>query len=248
MYDRSMDASRILSQAGSLIGDPSRAAMLWGLVGGESRPASELAMLANVSPQTASNHLKLLLDAGFVKATVIGRNKFYRLSGHSVAAALEAMAAAFPGNLRRDGLAHQSAPELVFARTCYDHLAGALGVALLDRLRQKGHLREHASDYHLTSAGEEFFSSLGIDLNGLRAKRRRFACPCLDWSQRVPHLGGALGAALLDWLMSSRTIVRRNASRAVRPTETGEKKLDRIFGIRIAQNGRELAGKTGAGA
>jgi DNA-binding transcriptional ArsR family regulator len=107
-----------------MIGDPSRAAMLWTLMGGESRPASELALLANVSPQTASNHLRLLRDAGFLNVSVVGRNKFYSLGGPHVAAALEALAAAIQGLPSSGGAAHEQTPELVFARTCYDHLAG----------------------------------------------------------------------------------------------------------------------------
>src|SRR5215470_9196299 len=124
MYDRSMDAAQFLSRAGSLVGDPSRAAMLWSLLGGEARPASELAMLANVSPQTASNHLKLLVESGFLRVEALGRNKFYRLAGRPVAVALESLATAARGKNTSAGLAQLTAPELVFARTCYDHLAG----------------------------------------------------------------------------------------------------------------------------
>ncbi len=241
MYDRSMDAGNYLSRAGALIGEPSRAAMLWSLLGGESRPASELAMLANVSPQTASNHLKLLLDAGFVKRKAMGRNKFYSLGGPPVAAALESLAVAIHGKRGSDGAAHHTAPELVFARTCYDHLAGELGVAILGRLQDKDYLRERAGDFHLTTAGENFLRGLGIDTSGVQAQRRRFAYACLDWSHRVPHLGGALGSALLEWLLRSRAIVRRKASRAVRLTDVGQKQMDRIFAIRVTRSGTAIA-------
>lgn len=220
-----------------LIGEPSRAAMLWSLMGGESRPASELAMLANVSPQTASNHLRLLLDGGFVKAAAMGRNKFYRLGSSAVAAALESLAVAVHAKPANQGIAQHSAPELVFARTCYDHLAGELGVAMLARLRDEDCLKQRSSEYRLTPRGQEFLHQLGVDVAGAQAMRRRFAYPCLDWSQRVPHLGGALGAALLDWLLRSRVVVRREASRAVRLTRNGQQQLGRLFEIRLTRAG-----------
>ncbi len=200
-------------------------------------------MLANVSPQTASNHLKLLLDAGFLKVTAKGRNKFYTLSGRPVAAALESLAAASHGKKSFDGLPQRGGPppELVFARTCYDHLAGELGVAILNRLRKNDYLRQQAEEYRLTVSGEDFLHRLGIDVGDVQAKRRRFAYACLDWSHRVPHLGGALAAALLDWLFRNRVVVRRKASRAIRLTDHGEKQLSQIFAIRLTRNRTAIA-------
>jgi DNA-binding transcriptional ArsR family regulator len=242
MYDRTMDVSHRLSKAASLFGDPTRAAMLWSLTGGESRPATELAMLANVSPQTASNHLRLLLDAGFLKATVVGRNKFYRLASPPVAAALESLAGVvMDGVAKNDGIAHRVAPDLLFARTCYDHLAGELSVAVLRSLNTRNYLRAHAKDFHLTEAGEEFLNSVGVDVVAARTSRRRFAYACLDWSHRVPHLGGALAAALLDWMMHSKIVVRSKAGRAVRLTDAGRDRLAKLFAIRIARDGRSVA-------
>jgi len=236
-----MDAAQFLSRAGSLIGDPSRAAMLWSLLGGEARPASELAMLANVSPQTASNHLRLLVESGFLKVDSLGRNKFYRLGGPLVGIALESLAAAAYGKPAQGGIAEHTAPELVFARTCYDHLAGELGVALRDRLQEKDHLRERNGDYQLTDRGEVFLRDLGVDLDSAKARRRRFAYACLDWSHRVPHLGGALGAALLDWMFGNRLLAHRTSTRAVRLTELGQKRLVQAFGIRLNHSGTAIA-------
>jgi DNA-binding transcriptional ArsR family regulator len=235
-----MDAHN-LSKAGALIGDSSRAAMLWSLMGGEARPASELAMLANVSPQTASNHLKLLVESGFLRVEALGRNKFYRLGGRPVAMALESLAGAVQGKNVSPGLAQQAAPELVFARTCYDHLAGELGVVILARLQRMDYLRQHGRDYRLTSDGGKFFSILGIDLKHAQARRRRFAYACLDWSHRVPHLGGALAAALLDWMFHGRLLVRRKASRALRLTDAGQNFLHRTFSIRLARTGTAIS-------
>jgi DNA-binding transcriptional ArsR family regulator len=230
-----MDATTSLSKAASLIADRSRSAMLWSLLGGESRPASELAMIANISPQTASNHLKLLLDGGFLKAEAIGRNRFYKLGTPTVGVALESLAATIGG--KGSGIAKQSAPELVFARTCYDHLAGELAVAVLNRLRKGRLIGEHGHEYGLSPGGEKFFSDLGLDWNGAAGKRRRFAYPCLDWSQRVPHLGGALGAALLQWLLRSKAIAGQRGSRAVRVTDVGRKILNESFGIELNRLG-----------
>ncbi len=235
-----MDAAHFLSRAGALVGDPSRAAMLWSLLGGEARPASELAMLANVSPQTASNHLRLLVEARFLRAESLGRNKFYRLNGPLVGVALESLAAAAHGKPAQ-GIAQHSAPELVFARTCYDHLAGELGVAIRNRLEETGCLREHGGEYRISPAGERFLRGLGLDLDSALAKRRRFAYACLDWSHRVPHLGGALGAALLDWMFRQRLLAPRKSTRAVRLTDTGQKRLAQHFALRLNRTGTALA-------
>jgi DNA-binding transcriptional ArsR family regulator len=210
--------------------------MLWTLMGGESKPASELALLANVSPQTASNHLRLLRDAGFLTVSASGRNRFYRLSGPRVAVALESLAAAVQG----PPTANAPAPELVFARTCYDHLAGELGVAMMNQLRYSGYLREHGEDFLLTREGDRFLSGAGIDVAAAAAKRRRFAYACLDWTHRVPHLGGALGSALLDWLLRTRAVVRLRKGRAVRLTDIGRRHMHHVFGITLTSSGRAL--------
>ncbi len=240
MYDRSMNVTKQLSQAGSLIGDPSRAVMLWSLLGGESRPASELAMLANVSPQTASNHLKLLHEAGFLKVEVIGRNKFYSLAGRSVANALESLAAAVHRR-KAAGITEHTAPELVFARTCYDHLAGELGVAVLNRLQRANYLRQHSKEFKLTSAGEKFLRGLGVDTAHAQKERRRFAYACLDWSHRVPHLAGALGAAILEWMFEGKLLATRKGSRALRLTDAGERELRKSFAIELTRNRTHVA-------
>lgn len=236
-----MDASTRLSKAASLIGDPSRAAMLWSLLGGESRPASELAMLANVSPQTASNHLRLLVDAGFLKAASAGRNKFYRLASPPVAAAIESLAGAVVrGGPDSGGLAQRAAPELVFARTCYDHLAGEVSVAILRSLSSQNYLRPYGKDFRLTPSGDEFLRGIGVDVPAARSSRRRFAYACLDWSHRVPHLGGALAASLLDWMMRGRLVARSKMGRSVRITDLGSQRLAKLFKIRIARDGRSI--------
>jgi DNA-binding transcriptional ArsR family regulator len=235
-----MDATQYLSNAAFLIADQSRAAILWSLMSGEARPASELAMIANISPQTASNHLRLLLDAEFLKVTSSGRNRFYSLGNASVSTALESLMAAAHSKQPPDGIARRSSPELVFARTCYDHLAGELGVALLGRLQSAGCLVPHGREFRLTPSGDKFLQRLGVDVSSAQTQRRRFAHACLDWSHRVPHLGGALGAALLEWMLKGRIVVRAKASRALRLTENGRKQLGREFAIRLARSGTAI--------
>jgi DNA-binding transcriptional ArsR family regulator len=228
-----MDVSWQISSAAALIGDPTRAAMLWSLLDGESRPASELAMVANVSLQTASNHLKLLTEGDFVKVVAMGRNRFYSLSGRHVAAALESLAVAAHV---APGIAQRGAPELVFARTCYDHLAGELGVAIWKALVKQRLIQEGGGECSLTNRGCTYLTELGVDVSP-QSKRRRFAYPCPDWSERVPHLGGMLGAALLDCLFAQRAVVRVKTSRAVRVTDSGRKFLSRAFAITLTGRG-----------
>lgn len=235
-----MDAIPDLARSAALIGDSSRAAMLCSLAGGQSRPAGELALLANVSPQTASRHLSQLVQGRLLAVTTVGRHKFYKLSGPRIADALESLVA-LSSCPPEHGFAARTAPELVFARTCYDHLAGVLGVAICEFFIRHNYVRDRSPNLHLTSAGEAFLSNLGVNVETGRSGRRRFAYSCLDWSQRLPHVGGALGAALLDWLSASKALVRCRNSRAVRVTPSGAKLLERAFSIRISWNGASIA-------
>jgi len=236
-----MDASIYLAEVASCIGNPARAAMLLSLMGGESRPASELAMLANVSPQTASNHLKDLVGAGLLEVLPSGRNRFYRLGGPSAAAALESLMIVAQQGRNAGGIAQRNAPEVVFARTCYDHLAGELAVAILKRFLERRLLRETQGGFGLSNSGRAFFEELEISIEALEGHRRRFAFPCLDWSHRVPHLGGALGAALLDWLIRTRALARSGSGRAVRVTDKGRVALERMLGLRLSHRRTSLA-------
>jgi len=233
-----MIAEARLAHVASVISDASRAAMLWSLMGGESRPASELvALLANVSRQTASNHLKTLIQVGLVKVTSLGRNRFYKLSGPSIAVALESLMAVAQLRSKPTGAAERTAPELVVARTCNDHLAGELAVTILRNLLTQGVLRESGQEFLVTDRGERFFKELRMRAVGRKGGRRRFAYACLDWSQRLPHLGGLLGAELLDWMLYSRLLARGRTPRSIRVTNIGKEKLSQLFGIHFSQNG-----------
>ena len=193
--DVSLDADLQASRLAAAIGEPPRARMLYCLADGRARTSTELAIVAEVAPSTASVHLQLLAKHGLVKVFPQGKHRYYRLAGTEVCAALEALSvlAGSPAMPFVPNTPHR----LRAARSCYDHMAGALGVALHERFLAKGWFAEVSatgSAYELTAEGTSAFAALGVDLDTARASRRRFAFACVDWSERRPHLGGALGA------------------------------------------------------
>jgi DNA-binding transcriptional ArsR family regulator len=215
-----------LAAVGALIGDPSRARMLDGLMGGRALTASELAEAAGVSRSTASEHLARLHDGGLVAVVAQGRHRYYRIAGPEVGEALEALSHVAPPrpvtSLRQSGHARA----LGFARTCYDHLAGRCGVELHDALRGHGWLTEA---YDVTPAGADAFTTWGVDVAAARAGRRTFARPCLDWTERRPHLAGSLGASVTTALVDRGWFVRRATdSRALRITDAGRAGLTEL--------------------
>jgi DNA-binding transcriptional ArsR family regulator len=221
-----VDHQRAVSAVAAAIGEPARACMLFALMDGRARTSTELAVMADVSPSTASAHLNRLKAERLVRVLGQGRHRYYNLDGVNVAAALEALsvvaggspAAFVPGTPNR----------LRAARTCYDHMAGSIGVALHDRVMAMRWLAvdEHdAQAYTVTAAGASGFAALGIDLDAARALRRRFACACLDWSERRPHIGGALGAALLTMALKKRWVTRELDSRALTITTVGRREM-----------------------
>ncbi|HEV2446895.1 MAG TPA: helix-turn-helix domain-containing protein, partial [Candidatus Sulfopaludibacter sp.] len=208
--------------------EPARARMLYCLLDKRARTATELAAVAGVTPSTASVHLNRLLARRLVKVQVQGKHRYYSLDGKAVADVLEKLSvlAGAPGA----GFTPATPNRLRAARTCYDHMAGALGVSLHDRLHALGWLFE---GYHLTPNGERGFAALGIDLESARSSRRRFAFGCLDWSERRSHLGGALGAALLEIALKRKWVAQDLDSRALAVTSLGRRELDSRFGARI---------------
>jgi len=217
---------RDLTAPAALIAEPARAAMLNALLSGRALAAGELARVAGVSRPTASEHLRRLLDGNLVDVVSQGRHRYYRLAGPPVANALEALAHLGPpapvATLRQANAARA----LAFARTCYDHLAGTCGVALLDALLANEWLCDHDGGYGVTSAGDRELVALGIDVGAARSARRTFARPCLDWTVRRHHLAGSLGAAIttrlldLDWFTH-----RTRDGRGLRITDTGRSRL-----------------------
>ena len=215
-----------VSAIAALMADRSRAAMLDALMGGDERPARSLALAAGVRPPTASSHLRKLLDAGLVTAVQKGRERRFRLAGSEVAEALEALGVLAPA-ARISGLKDANRREsLRRARTCYDHLAGGLGVDLTAGLVRDRCLR--GTELRLTTRGEDHMTDLGIDIDGLRRLRRPLTRSCLDGTERKPHLAGALGGALAVHFFERGWIIRIPDTRAVRLTERGHAEtLDR---------------------
>jgi DNA-binding transcriptional ArsR family regulator len=217
-----------IAPVAALIGDPARANMLAALLAGKALTAGELAREAGVSAQTASSHLAKLADGGLITGLAQGRHRYFRLSGPDVAEMLEKMmgVAERAGHLRtRTG---PKAPALRKARVCYDHLAGEMGVALLDRLTAE-RLVTGGDAPLLTSRGETAMAKLGIDVNALARERRAVCKPCLDWSMRRYHLGGALGAALLDRFFALKWARCDRASRVIVFSPQGERAFERLF-------------------
>lgn len=234
MYHGNMNANLDIAPIGALIGAPARAAMLVALMDGRLLPAGELAFQAYVSPQAASAHLCKLVEGGLLEVEVCGRHRYYRLANAEVGQVIESMMTfAAPVPLRplpeREGL-----KQLRFARSCYDHLAGKLGIMFTHALVDHGLLEENPEqDFTLTAAGENWFQEIGIDLHTLKRQRRAFARRCLDWSERRYHLGGALGSATMAWMFELGWITRIRKSRALRVTEVGRRELLRKFDLRI---------------
>jgi DNA-binding transcriptional ArsR family regulator len=231
----------------ALMADPTRAIMLNALFAGRPLAAGELGRMAGVSPATASSHLAKLLDAGMVTVTVQGRHRYYELGGHEIAAVIEAISRISPPTPVRNLRQSREAAALDEARTCYDHLAGRAGVALLDALLASGILEEQkaenqarsrtgggdptsATDYVVTGGGARALGTFGINVSDLRRSRRHFAGSCLDWTQRRRHLNGALGAAVTNRLFELGWIERGQRRRSIRVTEAGRDGLAGTFG------------------
>jgi DNA-binding transcriptional ArsR family regulator len=179
------------------IGEPARARMLFSLMDGHARTSTELAVVADVSTSTASAHLNRLKEERLVKVITQGKHRFYSLDEPKVARVLEGLSVLVDQPRRK--FVPNTPTRLRAARVCYDHLAGSLGVSLHDRFKQLKWLSNASEDaYELTAEGVKAFESLGVDVDETRKLRRRFAYACLDWSERRPHIGGALGSALLQ--------------------------------------------------
>jgi len=231
-----MDAN--IAAPAALIADPARAAMLMALFDGRVQPASTLAAVAGISPQAASNHLAKLRDGGMVAVEIEGRHRYYRLAHPEIATALEALACAAPKIRGLDPPLSREARRLRDARSCYDHLAGRLGVAITDALIERGYLRSGDADpkaFTITAAGASWFAELGIDVARLKRAKHGHARRCLDWTERRHHIAGPLGHVLLDRLLELKWVRRDGIGRKLALTEAGRSKLQAQLGIDIAQ-------------
>ncbi|MGE8687612.1 MAG: ArsR/SmtB family transcription factor [Achromobacter sp.] len=230
-----------LSAVASAIADPARARMLCVLLDGRARTATELAAVADIGASTASGHFQRLREQGLVDMAVQGKHRYYRLASGEVGHALEALLVV--AGAERAPFKPNTPSALREARTCYDHMAGTLAVRIHDAMVARRWLEADGRDYLLTPLGEAALAQVGVDVAQARQRRRRFACACLDWSERRSHLGGALGAALLDALLRRGWITKDLDSRALGVTKKGERQFPAFFGKEDAP----LAGLEAAG-
>jgi DNA-binding transcriptional ArsR family regulator len=243
---RSGDAD--IAAIGSLVADRGRCRILLALGDGRALPASRLAGEAGVSPATASSHLRKLTEAGLLAVESHGRHRYYRLAGPDVGRLIEALEQLAPATAVRSLRQDTRARALREARTCYDHIAGRLGVTLMRTMLDRGYLAGgdgsydhertpgdhragygHEIDYTLTPAGQEFLDEFGVTI----PPRRRLIRYCVDWSEQHHHLSGALGRGLLDRLTELGWIRRSDGSRAIKVTGPGREGLDQTFGISV---------------
>lgn len=227
-----MNLDEQIAKVASLIGDKTRSAILMALMEGRALTAGELAFRANISPQTASNHLKKLLDAGLIELVKTPtRYRYYKISSPLVAKALESLSLLLPDKKhppRHEKLDH----EICFARTCYDHLAGTLGVKITAALIKKELIKKKDNEFVLTKKGKIFFEGLHINCESLMKLKRQFAKPCLDWTEREYHLAGSLGNSLLEYLLNNRLLMAsKKKPRVLVLTTKGERWLSQKFDI-----------------
>lgn len=227
-----MDVQLEVASAAHLIGEPARAVMLLALTDGRPRPAGELAFAARVSAQTASSHLGKLLAGGLLEVETEGRHRYYRLAGPHVAVALEHLAAICPPEAVRRKPLSREAQNLRFARCCYDHLAGRLGVAVTLAVVARGYLAAAADkQFEVTPAGTDWFTCMGLDMSALKPTRRGLARQCLDWTERQHHLAGPLGVQFTGLLCAKGWLRRHRHSRAVLVTPLGWAGLKQQLGL-----------------
>ncbi|MBM3532589.1 MAG: helix-turn-helix transcriptional regulator [Alphaproteobacteria bacterium] len=233
-----MATNASFAEIAALAGDPARASMMHALMDGRALTASELARAAAITPQTASGHLARLVTAGLLAVSQQGRHRYHRLASPSVARMMESiMQVASETTTRKPVVVGPRDQALRAARTCYDHLAGRLGVALADAMIEGGHVELASDAGALTDSGVALLTGLGIDLQALSAAKRSqrlFCRPCIDWSERRPHLAGAVGAALCAQCFAKGWIRRAEGTRAVTVTPKGRFGLRETFGVMLA--------------
>lgn len=227
-----MNSAYPVATVAELMGDPARSSILLTLIDGSSRPAGELAILAGLSAQSASGHLSKLVDGGLLTVQGVGRHRYFKLAGADIAHALEALGAIATVPAKKP--IPQSAEKLAMyaARTCYDHLAGRIAVELAKFLVESGAITlSGEKEYGLGKKGAAIFGALGVDVAELTQSRRCFARQCIDWTERKPHLAGALGAAVCSRTIALNWFACRPGTRVLRITQRGIHELQDRFGI-----------------
>ena len=221
----------IIAEVAALIGDPARATMVSALVDGRDLTASELASAARITPQTASTHLAKLTEAGVLSVVRRGRHRHFRLASPRVAAMIDGIVGVALDKRPRDRPLSRQARALSAARICYGHLAGRLAVELTDAFVASAYLVIDDEVAEMTTAGRRFLTGFGIELPPPRSTGRRFCRLCLDWTERRPHLAGAVGTALTKRYFDLGWIGRTKRSHAVIVTPLGRRGFRETFGI-----------------
>jgi DNA-binding transcriptional ArsR family regulator len=232
-----------IARIAALLGDRARADALTALMTDHALTATELAAIAGVTKQTMSAHLSKLLDAALVEVDQQGRHRYFRLANEDVARLLESlMGVAFrTGALRL--ISSPRDPALQRARSCYDHLAGELGVLVYESLLRDRVLENPTQALRLTEKGIGWFAHIGVDTGAVARQRRSFCRPCMDWSERRHHLAGSLGTAMLSRFCDLGWVSRSNKSRAIRVTPLGERRFQAIFSLPVRDNLVRLRGE-----
>ncbi|WP_088012830.1 ArsR/SmtB family transcription factor [Gottfriedia acidiceleris] len=228
-----MNANPNIAIVATLVSETSRAAILTVLLDGRFHPASELAYMAGIKPQTASFHLAKMVDAKLVSVEKQGRHRYYGIQNQEVAQILETLLSIAPPIEIKSLKQASENTAIRHARTCYDHPAGKFGVLLTDSLMNLGVINEEKQGFIVTEKGERFFTDFQIDLEKIKKKRRSFSHKCLDWSERRYHLGGALGNALLERFLDLNWIQRLPKTRAIKITFEGKKGFKETFSFDI---------------
>lgn len=227
-----LKTSSNLAQVVSVISDASRASILVALLDGRMHPASELALMAGIKPQTASFHLAKLIELDLVTCEKSGRHRYYKLN-QEAAGILESLLNITPPSQVKSFKQASQAKAIKTARTCYDHFAGEFGVAFTDGLLERSLLVEGEKEFIVTPAGKDLFFSFGINIDQLKNNKRSFSRKCLDWSERKFHLAGSLGHAFVEKFFELKWVEPLTGSRAVKVTEKGKNGIKEYFNITI---------------
>jgi DNA-binding transcriptional ArsR family regulator len=236
-----MISGTMIAEIAALAGGPARANILCALLDGRAMTATELAYAARVTPQTASAHLAKLTDAGLLSATASGRHRYFRLASPKVVQMLESIVTVAVDNRPRYRPLSREAAALRDARVCYDHLAGVLGVRIAEAMTRRGYLVLEDEGGRVTDSGQHFLRGLGIDLYVAGKGRRHLCRSCLDWTERRPHIGGAIGAALATRWLELGWVRRAKDSRAVTVTPIGERGFRESLGMALTDDEKAVA-------
>ncbi len=220
-------------QIASLIGDPTRATILWTLLDGRAFTATELAITADTSPQNISMHLNKLVQAQLLCVESQGRHKYYKFARKDIAYAVEALANLIPVDIDKKAKANTYEAPVKYCRSCYDHLAGKIGVAVTDSMIGQKIIIDHGKSYEVSITGQAWFTDLGINISDLQQRRRSFLRPCLDWSERRHHMAGSLAAALFDKMLHEDWIRKMQNSRAIVITAKGQQMIHKYFKLSL---------------